>query len=73
LLIWHGSAELAECIVEPWTNRRIKQATHSGYIGATGRGLLDDQAIDQKKDNGRRRGADRPDDDYSDTVDDVGD
>jgi hypothetical protein len=34
-------------------------------LGMAGRASRDDQTIDQKKDHGHRRGADRPDDDYS--------
>ena len=65
--------KLVSRIIEHGIDRKIKQVTHSGYTCLAESGLLDDQTIDQKKDLGYRRSADRPNDDYSDSFNGVGD
>ena len=48
--------------------------SQSFEVAGEGHGVnLDDPTIDQKKDHGHRRGADRPHDDYGDYVNGVGD
>ena len=65
--------KLVSRIIEHGIDRKIKQVTHSGYTCLAESGLLDDQTLDQKKDHGYCHSANRPNDDYSDSFNGVGD